>query len=71
MTDVQPTPSGASPVVDMVLGLVRHSLTPFGGALVTEGVISSTQLNDAVGAVMVFVGIAWSLYQKRSAKKGK
>jgi hypothetical protein len=55
---------------DDVLGVVRHVLTTLGGALVADGVLSSSQLQDGVGAVVVIAGIAWSLinkYQHRQA----
>lgn len=56
-------------IMDIVMGLIRHTLTTAGGALVTQGVVSSTDLNTDVGAVMVVLGAAWSIYQKFSAKK--
>jgi hypothetical protein len=52
---------------DDILAIIRHVLTTAGGALVTDGLISSSQLQDGVGAVIV---IAWSLvnkYQHRRA----
>jgi hypothetical protein len=55
---------------DDILGILRHVLTTAGGALVTDGVLSSSQLQDGVGAVIVIAGIAWSLvnkYQHRRA----
>ncbi|MGO8916227.1 MAG: hypothetical protein ACLQJR_09995 [Stellaceae bacterium] len=55
---------------DDILAILRHVLTTAGGALVTDGVLSSSQLQDGVGAVIVIAGIAWSLankYQHRRA----
>jgi hypothetical protein len=55
---------------DDVLGVVRHVLTTLGGALVTNGVLTSSQMQDGAGAVVVIAGIAWSLinkYQHRQA----
>lgn len=52
-----------------VQGIIRHALTTAGGALVTSGVITSGQLQDAIGALMVLGGIAWSLYQKSQQRK--
>lgn len=49
----------------ILAGVARHALTTVGGALVTDGVLQSTQVNDFVGAGMVIAGIAWSWYQKQ------
>lgn len=46
------------------LGVIRHGLTTAGGALVTQGVVSAGEAEQAVGAVMVLVGLAWSLWRK-------
>lgn len=54
---------------DQILGLLRHLLTSAGGALVSQGLISNTQLSDGVGAVMVLIGIGWSIYTKTEAAK--
>jgi hypothetical protein len=53
---------------DDVQGIIRHLLTTAGGALVTSGAITNGQLQDAIGAVMVLGGLAWSLYQKRQQR---
>ncbi len=55
---------------DDILAILRHVLTTAGGALVADGVLSSSQLQDSVGAVIVIAGIVWSLvnkYQHRRA----
>jgi len=49
---------------ETVLGIIRHVLTSAGGALVTEGVVSQSQLADGVGAVVVLIGIGWSIWNK-------
>lgn len=49
---------------DTILGIVRHILTSAGGALVTEGIVSQSQLSDGAGAVVVLIGIAWSIWNK-------
>lgn len=54
---------------DDIQGVIRHILTTAGGALVTTGVLSSGQLQDAIGALMVIGGIGWSLYQKSKQRK--
>lgn len=47
-----------------ILGLVRHLLTFGGGFLVTNGVIGSSDLETAVGALTTLVGIIWSALAK-------
>lgn len=54
---------------DQLLGIVRHLLTSAGGALVSHGLISSSQASDGVGAIMVLIGIGWSIYTKTEAAK--
>jgi hypothetical protein len=47
-----------------VLAILRHLLTTVGGALTADGLLSSGQVQDGVGAIMVLVGVGWSLAQK-------
>jgi hypothetical protein len=49
-------------------GLIRHTLTTVGGALVTKGLVDSSTLNDAAGAIVILIGVAWSLTHKASVK---
>lgn len=50
---------------EMVLGLVRHVLTFGGGFLVTSGVLTQTDMETAVGALVTLVGIVWSAMHKK------
>lgn len=54
---------------DILTSLVRHGLTTAGGTLVAKGTITASAMDEGVGAVMVLVGIVWSIFQKLSAKK--
>ena len=49
---------------DSLLGIIRHALTTFGGALVTNGTMTADQLNIGAGAIVAILGIAWSIYDK-------
>lgn len=49
----------------ILAGFVRHALTTAGGALVTGGVLQSSQVTDFVGAGMILAGVAWSWYEKK------
>ena len=54
---------------DVILGVLRHGLTAGGGALVTNGLANSQTLDEAVGALMTLVGVAWSIWEKYKSKK--
>lgn len=54
---------------DIILGVVRHSLTAGGGALVTSGLANAQSLDEAVGAIMTLIGVAWSIWEKYKSKK--
>jgi hypothetical protein len=49
---------------DDIQGIIRHVLTALGGSLVAQGIITQGQLTDAVGALCVLGGVAWSLWNK-------
>lgn len=55
---------GANMTREDVLAVIRHLLTSAGGALVANGVLTAAQLQDGVGAVIVLIGIGWSLFNK-------
>jgi hypothetical protein len=48
----------------LLASAVRHMLTTFGGMLVAQGVMHSSDVNGFVGAGMVIAGVAWSWWQK-------
>lgn len=52
--------------LDIVLGIVRHLLTFGGGLLVTRGLADASMVNEAVGAIVTLVGLAWSIKTKLS-----
>jgi len=52
----------------IALGVVRHVVTGWGGALVVHGWATQDQANQLVGAVMVIVPIAFSIYDKMQAQ---
>lgn len=51
---------------DLTLGLVRHVLTFGGGYVAAKGIADQAMVNEAIGAVMTIVGIAWSFAEKRA-----
>jgi hypothetical protein len=48
----------------LLASAVRHVLTTFGGMLVAQGVMHSSDVNGFVGAGMVIAGVAWAWWQK-------
>lgn len=51
----------------VLLGLLRHALTSFGGAAVAGGLVTHDELTTAVGAIVTLVGFAFSYFKNRSA----
>lgn len=49
-------------------GLVRHGLTTVGGGLVANGVFDATQWQTISGAVVIVVGVIWSIASKKFIK---
>lgn len=45
--------------------LIRQALTSIGGALVTDGILSASQVQDGIGAIFVLGSIVWSLYNAK------
>lgn len=48
----------------VAVGVIRHVLTSGGGALVAAGYMGSGDVDAAVGAVLVLVGVVWSAIEK-------
>lgn len=49
---------------DMIQSYIRHALTTMGGVIIAKGYVSNSDWTDAVGALMVLVGVAHSAYIK-------
>lgn len=49
---------------EIVLGIVRHTLTFVGGILVMKGVVDEATLTEIIGGVMTLVGGVWSIISK-------
>lgn len=50
---------------DTILGIFRHVLTVSGGALITKGLASDSQVTDLVGAIITIIGVVWSIIEKK------
>jgi hypothetical protein len=49
-----------------IMGFARHGLTTAGGFLVAAGYLDPSGAQEAVGALMTLVGLAWSVFDKRA-----
>lgn len=54
---------------DGILGILRHVLTTFGGGLATKGYLDESSVGEIVGAIIVLIGAAWSIIEKRKKAK--
>jgi hypothetical protein len=49
---------------DMIMGLIRHTLTFMGGLLLAKGLVDESLLTDMIASIMVLVGGIWSMSSK-------
>jgi len=49
---------------EIVLGVVRHTLTFVGGILIAKGLIDEGVLSEIIGGVIALVGGLWSVIDK-------
>ena len=50
---------------DQKLGVIRHVLTFVGGILLAKGLVDESLMTDIIASIMVLVGGAWSILEKR------
>lgn len=53
---------------EQMLGLLRDFLKLLGGALVTNGIVSTTDWTTWTGLVVMLAPIGWSLYEKTKSR---
>ncbi len=51
----------------IILGIIRHLLTTFGGTLV----VTDNEIQAVIGAVMTIGGIGWSIYKNYADQQQK
>lgn len=56
--------SALANVKDEILGIVRHVLTTLGGAFVTAGYLTESELGIIVGSITTLIGIGLSIWDK-------
>lgn len=50
----------------MILGIVRHLLTSFGGILTAKGYADSGTIETVAGAIITIAGFVWSIATKKT-----
>jgi hypothetical protein len=53
---------------EQVLGVVRHSLTFFGGLILSKGLIDESTLSEITGSIITLIGAVWSIMEKNKRK---
>lgn len=51
--------------VQQMLGVIRHVLTTFAGAMVAHGLMTNDQQTTIVAGALAFLTVVWSLVQKQ------
>lgn len=50
---------------EMVLGIIRHTLTFVGGIFITKGLIDESTLQTLIGSSITLIGTIWSIVIKK------
>ena len=50
---------------EQVLGIIRHTLTFFGGILMMKGVVDEATFTEISGALITVIGSVWSVIVKK------
>ena len=50
---------------EMILGLIRHSLTFIGGILIMKGIVDEATFTEISGALITLIGGIWSVVIKK------
>lgn len=45
----------------LLMPIIRHALTTFGGALASKGLVAASDVETAIGAIMALIGVALSV----------
>ena len=51
-----------------ITGIIRHAMTFLGGLAVARGLVDAGTAEQIAGAVVTLIGVAWSIYAKRTPK---
>lgn len=54
---------------DAIQSLARHLLTGVGSYVVARGAMSESEASEAIGALSLLIGVAWSLWDKWSVAR--
>ena len=50
---------------EMILGLIRHTLTFVGGILIMKGVFDEATFTEISGSLLTLIGGIWSITDKK------
>lgn len=50
---------------EMILGLIRHTLTFIGGILIMKGIVDETTFTQISGSLITLIGGVWSITDKK------
>jgi len=50
---------------EQYLGIIRHTLTFFGGLMVMKGLVDEGMATEIIGGAMSVIGAIWSIIEKR------
>lgn len=50
---------------EQIFGIIRHTLTFFGGIIVSKGIIDEKVLLETIGAIITLTGTIWSIIEKK------
>ena len=54
---------------DMIISLVRHSLTFIGGLLIMKGLIDESALEEVIGSAISLTSAIWMIVNKKKIKE--
>jgi hypothetical protein len=53
---------------DLLLALVRHSLTFIGGLLIMQGLVDESALQEVIGSAVSLTSAIWMIVEKNKTK---
>lgn len=49
---------------DLILGLIRHTLTFVGGLFIMKGIVDESTVTEVVGGIVSLTSVVWMTIQK-------
>ena len=54
---------------EVIMAIVRHTLTFVGGVLIAKGLVDESTMQELAGSLTTTVGLIWSIIQKQNNEK--